>query len=85
MPANSPAPSAVLAPGNAVKLNVLHKGPGQGRQPDAPASCPNTVEAKADTDTDKGGTTKGVDVPKLGHERLRLPTASPAPARMASW
>jgi serine protease Do len=27
---------------------------------------PNTVEAKADTDTDKGAATKGVDVPKLG-------------------
>ena len=26
MPANSPAPSARMAPGTAVKLDVLHKG-----------------------------------------------------------
>jgi serine protease Do len=56
-----------LAPGNAVKLNVLHKG--QDKVVNLTlGQLPNTVEAKADTDndTDKGGATKGVDVPKLG-------------------
>ena len=54
-----------LAPGNAVKLNVLHKGQDKivnltlGR-------LPNTVEAKADVDQDKGGSSRGTEVPKLG-------------------
>ena len=31
------------------------------------ANCPNTLEAKADTDNgDKGGATRGTDVPRLG-------------------
>src|SRR3981081_4714370 len=55
-----------LAPGNAVKLNVLHKG--QDKVITLPlGQLPNSVEAKADTDnSDKGGATKGTDVPKLG-------------------
>ena len=55
-----------LAPGNAVKLNVLHKG--QDKVIDLTlGQLPNSVEAKADTDnSDKGGATKGTDVPKLG-------------------
>jgi serine protease Do len=55
-----------LAPGNAVKLNVLHKG--QDKVVNLTlGQLPNTVEAKADTDnSDKGGASKGTDVPKLG-------------------
>jgi serine protease Do len=54
-----------LAPGNAVKLNVLHKG--QDKVVNLTlGQLPNTVEAKADTDKDKGGATKGTDVPRLG-------------------
>ncbi len=54
-----------LAPGNAVKINVLSKG--QDKVIDLTlGQLPNTVEAKADTDKDKGGATKGTDVPKLG-------------------
>ncbi|MFH1341499.1 MAG: Do family serine endopeptidase [Pseudomonadota bacterium] len=52
-----------LAPGNAVKLNVLHKG--QDKVVNLTlGQLPNTVEAKADTD--KGGATKGTDEPRLG-------------------
>jgi serine protease Do len=55
-----------LAPGNAVKLNVLHKGQDKVINLTL-GQLPNTVEAKADTDnSDKGGTTRGTDVPKLG-------------------
>jgi serine protease Do len=55
-----------LPPGNSVKLNVLHKG--QDKVIDLTlGQLPNSVEAKADTDnSDKGGATKGTDVPKLG-------------------
>jgi serine protease Do len=55
-----------LAPGNAVKLNVLHKG--QDKVVNLTlGQLPNTVEAKADTDnSDKGGATRGTDVPRLG-------------------
>jgi len=55
-----------LAPGNAVKLNVLHKG--QDKVVNLTlGQLPNSVEAKADTDnSDKGGATKGTDVPRLG-------------------
>ncbi|MGZ5874763.1 MAG: Do family serine endopeptidase [Bradyrhizobium sp.] len=55
-----------LAPGNAVKLNVLHKG--QDKVVDLTlGQLPNSLEAKADTDNgDKGGPTRGTDVPKLG-------------------
>jgi serine protease Do len=55
-----------LAPGNAVKLNVLHKG--QEKVVNLTlGQLPNSVEAKADNDnSDKGGATRGTDVPKLG-------------------
>ena len=55
-----------LAPGTAVKLNVLHKG--QDKVVNLTlGQLPNTIEAKADTDNgDKGGATRGTDVPKLG-------------------
>ncbi len=55
-----------LAPGNAVKLNVLHKG--QDKVVNLTlGQLPNTIEAKADNDNDdKGGVTRGTDVPKLG-------------------
>jgi serine protease Do len=55
-----------LAPGNAVKLNVLHKGQDKVINLTL-GQLPNTLEAKADNDnSDKGGATKGTDVPKLG-------------------
>jgi serine protease Do len=56
-----------LAPGSAVKLNVLHKG--QDKVVNLTlGQLPNSLEAKADTDDDngKGSTTKGTDVPRLG-------------------
>jgi serine protease Do len=55
-----------LAPGTAVKLDVLHKG--QDKIVNLTlGQLPNSVEAKADTDSnDKGGATRGTDVPKLG-------------------
>jgi serine protease Do len=56
-----------FAPGNAVKLNVLHKG--QDKVVNLTlGQLPNTVEAKADNndDSDKGSTTRGTDVPRLG-------------------
>jgi serine protease Do len=55
-----------LAPGASVKLNVLHKG--QDKVVNLTlGQLPNSVEAKADTDnSDKGGATKGTDVPRLG-------------------
>jgi serine protease Do len=47
-------------------LNVLHKG--QDKVVNlALGQLPNTVEAKADNDnSDRGGVTRGTDVPKLG-------------------
>jgi serine protease Do len=55
-----------LAPGNAVKLNVLHKGTDKVINLTL-GQLPNSMEAKADTDNgDKGGASKGTDVPKLG-------------------
>jgi serine protease Do len=56
-----------LAPGNSVKLNVLHKGADKVINLTL-GQLPNTVEAKADTDNndDKGSATRGTDVPKLG-------------------
>jgi serine protease Do len=55
-----------LAPGNAVKLNVLHKG--QDKVVNLTlGQLPNTLEAKADNDNgDNGGAARGTDVPKLG-------------------
>jgi serine protease Do len=54
-----------LAPGNAVKLNVLQKGQDKVINLTL-GQLPNTIEAKASVDEDKGSTKKGVDVPKLG-------------------
>src|SRR3982075_2519925 len=55
-----------LAPGNAVKLNVLHKGQDKVINLTL-GQLPNAVEAKADTDnSDKGAAPRGTDVPKLG-------------------
>ena len=49
-----------------MKLNVLHKG--QDKVVNLTlGQLPNTLEAKADNDdADKGGATRGTDVPKLG-------------------
>jgi len=55
-----------LAPGNAVKLNVLHKGQDKVINLTL-GQLPNSMEAKADIDNgDQGSATKGTDVPKLG-------------------
>src|SRR5579864_582522 len=55
-----------LAPGTAVKLNVLHKGQDKTINLTL-GQLPNTIEAKADTDNeDRGGATRGTDLPKLG-------------------
>ena len=55
-----------LAPGNAVKLNVIHKGQDKVINLTL-GQLPNTLEAKADTNNgDKGGANRGTDVPKLG-------------------
>src|SRR5438105_12692889 len=56
-----------IAPGNAVKLNVLHKG--QEKTVNLTlGQLPNTLEAKADKDNgDQGSASpRGTDVPKLG-------------------
>jgi serine protease Do len=56
-----------LAPGNSVKLDVLHKG--QDKVVNLTlGQLPNSVEAKADTDDNggKGSASRGTDVPKLG-------------------
>jgi serine protease Do len=55
-----------LPPGTAVKLNVLHKGQDTTVALNL-GQLPNTLEAKADIDNgDKGGASRGTDVPKLG-------------------
>ena len=55
-----------LAPGAAVKLNVLHKGKDTVVNLTL-GQLPNTLEAKADTDKNDRDTPKrGTDVPKLG-------------------
>src|ERR1700710_2305768 len=55
-----------LAPGNPVKLNVLHKGQDKVINLTL-GQLPNSLEAKADNDNnDKGGATRGTDVPRLG-------------------
>jgi serine protease Do len=55
-----------IAPGTAIKLNVLHKGTDKVVNL-ALGQLPNTIEAKADNDNnDRGGVTRGTDVPKLG-------------------
>jgi len=54
-----------MAPGAAVKLNVLHKG--QDKVVNLTlGQLPNTVEAKADKDDGGRGANRGTDVPKLG-------------------
>ena len=55
-----------FAPGTAVKLDVLHKG--QDKTVDLTlGQLPNNLQAKADNDNnDRGGATRGTDVPKLG-------------------
>src|SRR5689334_6693758 len=55
-----------LPPGNAVKLNVVHKGQEKVISLTL-GQLPSTLEAKADNDNDSGkGANKGTDVPKLG-------------------
>jgi serine protease Do len=55
-----------ISPGTTVKLNVLHKGQDKAISLTL-GQLPNTVEAKADNDNDdRGGVTRGTDVPKLG-------------------
>ncbi|WP_407159832.1 Do family serine endopeptidase [Bradyrhizobium sp. STM 3557] len=55
-----------IAPGTAVKLNVLHKGQEKTIELTL-GKLPNTVEAKADNDNgDSGKLSRGTDVPKLG-------------------
>jgi len=55
-----------LAPGTAVKLNVLHKGEDKIINLTL-GTLPNQLEAKADNgNDDRGGATRGTDVPKLG-------------------
>ncbi|MBV8925901.1 MAG: Do family serine endopeptidase [Bradyrhizobium sp.] len=56
-----------IAPGTAVKLDVMHKG--QDKVVNLTlGTLPNSVEAKADNDNgdDNGNATRGTDVPKLG-------------------
>jgi serine protease Do len=52
-----------FAPGNAVKLDVLHKGNSEVVSLTL-GQLPNTQEAKADTDAE--GSTRGIEVPRLG-------------------
>jgi len=55
-----------LSPGSAVKLDVLHKGQDKVINLTL-GQLPNALEAKADIDnSDKGTTSHGTDVPKLG-------------------
>jgi serine protease Do len=56
-----------IAPGNSVKLNVLHKGQDKVINLTL-GQLPNSMEAKADNDddSDKGNATRGTEVPKLG-------------------
>ncbi|GAC1500649.1 MAG: Do family serine endopeptidase [Bradyrhizobium sp.] len=55
-----------FAPGNSVKLNVLHKGQDKVINLTL-GQLPNAQEAKADNDNgDKSNPTRGTDVPKLG-------------------
>src|SRR5712692_6202557 len=54
-----------LAPGNAVKLNILHKGQSKVVSLTL-GQLPNAQEAKADSEADGKGSTHGIDVPHLG-------------------
>lgn len=54
-----------FAPGNSVKLNVVQNG--QTKTIDLTlGQLPNSVEAKADNDNDRGSPSRGTDVPRLG-------------------
>ncbi len=72
-----------LAPGNAVKLNVLHKG--QDKTVNLTlGQLPNSLEAKADTRQQRQGATRPVaPTCRSSASPWRLPTAWPAPARKA--
>jgi serine protease Do len=54
-----------FAPGNAVKLDVLHKGNSKVVNLTL-GQLPNAQEAKADTDADAKGSARGIEVPRLG-------------------
>ncbi|UZE47544.1 Do family serine endopeptidase [Rhodopseudomonas sp. P2A-2r] len=55
-----------FAPGNSVKLNVIHKGKDKELSLTL-GQLPNSIEAKADIDGgDKGSSSRGSDVPRLG-------------------
>jgi len=55
-----------FAPGNSVKINVMHKGQDKVVSLTL-GQLPNTVEAKADTNkSDRGNSSRGTDVPRLG-------------------
>lgn len=56
-----------LPPGNAVKLNVLHKGQDKTINLTL-GELPNAKEAKVntDSDSDRGSATRGTELPKLG-------------------
>jgi serine protease Do len=55
-----------FAPGNSVKINVFQKGQEKVLNLTL-GQLPNTIEAKADVDdADKGGASRGTDVPRLG-------------------
>ena len=54
-----------FAPGNAVKLDVLHKGNSKVVNLTL-GQLPNTQVAKADTEVDTKGSTRGIEVPRLG-------------------
>jgi serine protease Do len=54
-----------FAPGNAVKLDVLHKGNSKVVGLTL-GQLPNVQEAKPDTDADAKGSTRGIEVPRLG-------------------
>jgi serine protease Do len=54
-----------IAPGSTAKLDVLHKG--KSNVVSLPlGQLPDTQEAEADVDTDREGSTRGMDVPRLG-------------------
>lgn len=55
-----------FAPGNTVKLNVIHKGEDKVLNMTL-GTMPNVTEAKADFDnSDKGSSSRGAEVPRLG-------------------
>jgi serine protease Do len=54
-----------FAPGNTVKLNIIHKGKEKVANLTL-GQLPNTIEAKADFDRGGGDVGRGADVPRLG-------------------